>query len=132
MLWIIFGIISFILTIIALFKITSERNIENKTMWVIIILFLPISGSILFFINGMKNDDAIYHNSELTNNRIDKNKYLGLRQVKDSDIGVKAFDATKDGAYIGRIIEFDNNNKVKIKTDFGKILDRQVNNILVQ
>lgn len=132
MLWIILGIISFILTIIALIKITSENTIENKTMWVVLVLFLPIFGSILFFINGMDNNDEIYHNSSLTNNRIDKNKYLGLRQVKDSDIGVKAFDATKDGAYIGRIIEFDNNNNVKIKTDFGKILDRNVDNILVE
>ncbi|HUS02469.1 MAG TPA: PLDc N-terminal domain-containing protein [Chitinophagaceae bacterium] len=52
--WTIFGLVLAVLPIIALINLLPNKAIENvtKLIWVIVIIFVPVIGSILFFLIG--------------------------------------------------------------------------------
>ena len=52
--WTIFGLLLAVLPIIALINLLLNKTIENvtKLIWVLVIIFVPVIGSILFFVVG--------------------------------------------------------------------------------
>lgn len=53
---VILGIIALLLPIIALIDIVkNEFSGANKIIWILVVLFLPILGSILYFLIGRKH-----------------------------------------------------------------------------
>ena len=52
--WSIFSLVLAVLPIIALINLLPNKRIENvtKLIWVLVIIFVPVIGSILFFLTG--------------------------------------------------------------------------------
>jgi hypothetical protein len=52
--WTIFSLVIAVLPIIALINLLPNKTIENvtKLIWVLVIIFVPVIGSILFFLIG--------------------------------------------------------------------------------
>lgn len=59
--WIIFMVVFFVFSLVAIIKIVSAKNTDgvHKLMWVIIVLFIPFIGSLLYFILGRKRSSIL-------------------------------------------------------------------------
>ena len=57
--WTILMLLFFIFSLVAIISITSAKNTDgvHKLMWVIVVLFVPFFGSLLYFIMGRKRNN---------------------------------------------------------------------------
>jgi len=56
--WLIILLTALILPIICLYSILSNKFNENdKIIWVLVVIFIPIIGSVLYLIKGKKTDN---------------------------------------------------------------------------
>lgn len=56
-----FGVLIFILDVIAIVScIRSPAPTSHKILWILVILFLPIIGMILYFMFGAKPGDRVH------------------------------------------------------------------------
>lgn len=57
--WTILMLLFFIFSLVAIISIASAKNTDgvHKLMWVIVVLFVPFFGSLLYFIMGRKRNN---------------------------------------------------------------------------